>query len=115
MDGDRTAQTATRSGLSSSEAAARLRRDGPNQLPAPSRVPWWRRLFAQLTHFFALLLWFAAVLALVAGMPELGIAIVVVIVVNGLFAFAQQERAEKAADSSGNCSRPRSSCDATVN
>lgn len=69
-----------------------------------------------MTHFFALLLWFAAVLALVAGMPELGIAIVVVIVVNGLFAFAQQERAEKAADSSGgNCSRPRSSCDATVN
>ncbi|NHU44146.1 cation-transporting P-type ATPase [Rhodococcus sp. A14] len=101
MDGDRTAQTATRSGLKSSEAAARLRRDGPNQLPAPSRVPWWRRLFAQLTHFFALLLWFAAVLALVAGMPELGIAIVVVIVVNGLFAFAQQERAEKAADKLG--------------
>ncbi|RIK07969.1 MAG: hypothetical protein DCC47_16230, partial [Acidobacteria bacterium] len=53
-------------GLTGSEAAARLTRDGPNQLPAARRVPWWRRLIAQLTHFFALLLWFASALAFVA-------------------------------------------------
>ncbi|AWH01355.1 cation-translocating P-type ATPase [Rhodococcus ruber] len=88
-------------GLTGSEAAARLRRDGPNQLPAARRVPWWRRLIAQLTHFFALLLWFASALAFVAGMPELGIAVIVVIVVNGIFAFVQQERAEKAAERLG--------------
>ncbi|QRE78955.1 cation-transporting P-type ATPase [Rhodococcus ruber] len=88
-------------GLTGSEAAARLIRDGPNQLPAARRVPWWRRLIAQLTHFFALLLWFASALAFVAGMPELGIAVIVVIVVNGIFAFVQQERAEKAAERLG--------------
>ncbi|ATQ29937.1 haloacid dehalogenase [Rhodococcus ruber] len=88
-------------GLTGSEAAARLTRDGPNQLPAARRVPWWRRLIAQLTHFFALLLWFASALAFVAGMPELGIAVIVVIVVNGIFAFVQQERAEKAAERLG--------------
>ncbi|KOS56609.1 haloacid dehalogenase [Rhodococcus rhodochrous KG-21] len=88
-------------GLTGSEAAARLTRDGPNQLPAARRVPWWRRLVAQLTHFFALLLWFASALAFVAGMPELGIAVIVVIVVNGIFAFVQQERAEKAAERLG--------------
>ncbi|MGW3480995.1 cation-translocating P-type ATPase [Rhodococcus indonesiensis] len=88
-------------GLTGGEAAARLTRDGPNQLPAARRVPWWRRLVAQLTHFFALLLWFASALAFVAGMPELGIAVIVVIVVNGIFAFVQQERAEKAAERLG--------------
>ncbi|MEZ5150810.1 cation-translocating P-type ATPase [Rhodococcus zopfii] len=88
-------------GLTSSDAAARLIRDGPNQLPTAHRVPWWRRLVAQLTHFFALLLWFASALAFVAGMPELGIAVIVVIAVNGIFAFVQQERAEKAAERLG--------------
>ena len=56
------------SGLGSAEAAARLRRDGPNELPVPRGVPWWRRLLGQLFHFFALMLWVAAVLAVVAGL-----------------------------------------------
>ncbi|MDX5311939.1 MAG: cation-transporting P-type ATPase, partial [Rhodococcus sp. (in: high G+C Gram-positive bacteria)] len=98
MQADSGARLLDSDGLTGREAAARLRRDGPNQLPAARRVPWWRRLIAQLTHFFALLLWFASALAFVAGMPELGIAVIVVIVVNGIFAFVQQERAEKAAE-----------------
>ncbi|MEE2032000.1 cation-translocating P-type ATPase [Rhodococcus chondri] len=85
-------------GLTEAEASARLRHDGPNRLPEPRRHPWWRSLLSQLTHFFALLLWLAAVLAFVAGLPELGIAVIVVILINGLFAFVQQERAEKAAE-----------------
>jgi len=83
-------------GLASSEAASRLARDGPNQLPTVARTPAWRLLAAQLVHFFALMLWVAALLAFVAGMPQLALAIVVVIVVNGVFAFAQEERAERA-------------------
>ncbi|USC15199.1 cation-transporting P-type ATPase [Rhodococcus aetherivorans] len=101
MQADSGARLLDSDGLTGREAAARLRRDGPNQLPAARRVPWWRRLIAQLTHFFALLLWFASALAFVAGMPELGIAVIVVIVVNGIFAFVQQERAEKAAERLG--------------
>ena len=84
-------------GLSSAEAALRLRRAGPNRLPEVRAVPGWRRLLAELTHFFALMLWVAAALAFIAGMPQLGVAIVVVIVVNGVFAFIQQERAQHAA------------------
>ena len=41
-----------------------------------------------MVHFFALLFWVAGGLAFVAGMPQLGIAVFVVIVLNGLFAFA---------------------------
>jgi magnesium-transporting ATPase (P-type) len=71
---------------------------GPNILPRARKVPLWRRLLSQLVHFFALMLWVAGGLAIVAGMPQLAFAIFVVIVLNALFAFIQEYRAEKAAD-----------------
>jgi magnesium-transporting ATPase (P-type) len=80
-------------GLSDSEAQARLVRDGPNTIPEAKPHPAWRLLVAELTHFFALMLWVAAGLAFAAALPELGIAIIVVIVVNGVFAFVQERRA----------------------
>ncbi|NYF60062.1 cation-translocating P-type ATPase [Micromonospora purpureochromogenes] len=85
-------------GLAAEEAADRLRRVGPNVLPSSRPPATWRLLARQLTHFFALLLWAAAVLAVIAGMPELGVAIAVVVLVNGVFAFVQEYRADRAAD-----------------
>ncbi len=85
-------------GLTAVAAATRLAVDGPNRLPTPPPVRTWRLLLGQLTHFFALMLWAAGVLAVVAGMPQLGVAIFVVILVNGVFAFVQEQRAEKAAE-----------------
>ena len=84
-------------GLTAGEAAARLARDGANVLPVPRGVPAWRRFVGQLAHFFALMLWVAGALAVGAGLPQLGIAIFAVIVINGAFAFAQENRAERAA------------------
>ncbi|MFY9634077.1 MAG: HAD-IC family P-type ATPase, partial [Cellulosimicrobium cellulans] len=83
--------------MTSDRAAALLRESGPNVLPAAKPVPQWRKLVGELTHFFALMLWCAAVLAFVGGMPQLGAAIIVVVVVNGIFAHIQQERAQHAA------------------
>ena len=85
-------------GLTSEEARLRLARDGPNLLPSPASVPAWRQLVAQMVHFFALMLWVAGGLAFVAGMPDLGVAIFVVVIVNGIFAFVQESRAERAAE-----------------
>ncbi len=85
-------------GLTSIEAAARLRSNGPNRLPTSPPPPAWRLIGRQFVHFFALMLWAAGVLAFVAHMPQLGAAIFVVILVNGLFAFAQEYRAERAAE-----------------
>ena len=85
-------------GLSAADAAAVLRREGPNRMPTVRPTPVWRQFSAQLFHFFALMLWVAGGLAVVAGMPQLGIAIFVVIVVNGTFAFVQEFRAEHAAE-----------------
>jgi calcium-translocating P-type ATPase len=85
-----------RQGLTTVEAAARLAVDGPNILPSARRAPPAVLLLRQMAHFFALLLWGASVLALLAGMPQLAVAIVVVVLLNGAFAFAQEYRADKA-------------------
>ncbi|MCT9868206.1 cation-translocating P-type ATPase [Paenarthrobacter aurescens] len=85
-------------GLSSQAARDLLRQTGPNVLPTARKVPAWRKLLAELTHFFALMLWVAAGLAFVAGMPQLGTAIIIVVIVNGVFAHIQQERAQHAAE-----------------
>ncbi|HEY5154563.1 MAG TPA: HAD-IC family P-type ATPase, partial [Acidimicrobiales bacterium] len=85
-------------GLTAREAAERLVADGPNQLPTPPGTPAWRRLLSEMVHFFALLFWVAGALAFIAGLPQLGVAVFVVVVLNGLFAFVQEERAEHAAE-----------------
>ncbi len=85
-------------GLTSVDAAVRLADDGPNRLPQPRPPSALRRFAGELVHFFALMLWVAGVLALLAGMLALGIAIFVVIVVNALFSFLQENRAGKAAE-----------------
>jgi potassium/sodium efflux P-type ATPase len=83
-------------GLSSEEAAARLKAAGANEIPRRRGPSLPSQFFAQLFHFFAVMLWAAAVLAFIGGLPQLGVAIVVVIVVNGVFSFFQEYRAERA-------------------
>jgi magnesium-transporting ATPase (P-type) len=83
-------------GLTSEDVASLRTRFGPNTIPPERTRPWWSRLASELTHFFALMLWAAAVLAFVAGTPQLGWAIAAVVLINGLFAFFQEARAERA-------------------
>ena len=85
-------------GLTLEEVDRRRNIAGLNLLPRPPSMPLWRRLLSQLVHFFAVMLWIAGGLAILAGMPQLGFAIFVVIVLNGLFAFVQEYRAEKAGE-----------------
>ena len=90
-------------GLSEAEALRRLDEFGPNRVERLARTTTPRLLVRQFSHFFALILWLAAALAFVAelrdpgaGMGTLGVAVVGVIVVNGLFSFWQEYRAERA-------------------
>ncbi len=85
-------------GLTSAEARARLVQVGPNVLAEAPKPSHLRRFGAQLVHLFALLLWLGAVLAFVGGLPQLSAAIVAVILVNAVFAFAQEYRAERASE-----------------
>ncbi len=85
-------------GLTTTEATARRAGEGPNELPVAPRPSAARRFGVQLVHFFAVMLWVAGGLALVAGLPELAVAIFAVVVLNAAFAFAQESRADRAAD-----------------
>ncbi|MEX2651655.1 MAG: cation-transporting P-type ATPase [Acidimicrobiia bacterium] len=91
-------ESSTRTGLTTEEAARRLELHGPNRLPPSPRPGVWRHLVGQFFHFFALMLWAAGILATVAGLPELGLAILAVIIFNGVFAFVQEYRAERAGE-----------------
>jgi len=90
-------------GLDSAEALKRLGEFGPNLIEEVKGAPSWLRFLREFTHFFAVILWIAAALALFAetrepggGMWQLGTAILVVILVNGVFSFLQEYRAERA-------------------
>jgi sodium/potassium-transporting ATPase subunit alpha len=90
-------------GLTDEEAAARLREFGPNQLQSPSRLRWAKTFAKHFINFFSILLDLAAVVCFVAdmiqpgqGMTLLGWALLGVSMLNALFAFAQEMRAERA-------------------
>jgi P-type E1-E2 ATPase len=88
-------------GLSEREAARRLERFGPNELRTRAAPTWPWALARQFTHPLAVLLMLATVLAFVAGIAQLGWAILAVIVLNALFAFAQERQAGKAVEALG--------------
>ena len=92
-------------GLSEGEAARRLLEYGLNEIKEVRGKPLYLRFFAQFTHFLAVLLWIAAALCFLSeylhpgeGLLSLGIAIFGVILINAVFTFVQEYRAEKAVE-----------------
>ena len=88
----------SRSGLPGREAARRLVAYGPNELRRRGGRHVWRELGRQFTHPLALLLWAAAGLSWLAGIVAVAVAILVVIVLNAVFAFVQELQAERAVE-----------------
>ncbi|MBX6388427.1 MAG: cation-transporting P-type ATPase [Frankia sp.] len=89
---------ASRDGLSQREAARRLISAGPNELSRRRGRTWPREIARQLVHPLALLLWVAAILAAVSDSVVLAIAIVIVVLLNAVVAFVQEQHAEKAVE-----------------
>ena len=92
-------------GLDASEAARRLAEYGANHLEEVERQHLLLRFAQEFTHFFAIILWIGALLAFVAehfdpgqGMARLGVAIVGVVIINGIFSFWQEYKAERAVE-----------------
>ena len=80
-------------GLSEGDAAGRLKEFGRNELATHGKRNSLAMFAGNFVHLLALLLWIAAFLAFVGGLPELGWAILAVILINGIFSFAQEYRA----------------------
>jgi magnesium-transporting ATPase (P-type) len=89
-------------GLSTTEAQRRLHTYGLNRIEKARGESRLASFLKQFGHFFAMILRVAAGLAFFAewsepgqGMAKVGVAIVVVVVVSGVFSFWQEYRAEQ--------------------
>jgi len=92
----------SRTGLTCTEAQRRLSQFGPNVLARPAQGSLVRDIARQFTHFLAVLLWIAAGLSFLGSYfnPKenttmIGWSIIGVIVLNAIFTFVQEYRAER--------------------
>ena len=85
-------------GLSSTEAQRRALQYGRNELERRATVNWPKEISKQLTQPLALLLWLAAALEFVIGSYTIGIAIVLVILINAVMALAEERQAQRSVD-----------------
>jgi Ca2+-transporting ATPase len=94
-------------GLAAARAASRLAAFGPNELRAAKRPPVIRKVLAQLTNLFALVLLGASVITFASyliqsprdtGSLELAVAILAVVLLNGAIGFFQEYSAEKTSE-----------------
>lgn len=93
-------------GLSDEQASELLKRVGPNQLAEQSPVPAWKKFAAQ---FRELVIWILIVAAIISGL--LGkwvdsLAILAIVLLNGVLGFFQEARAEQALSALRSLSAP---------
>lgn len=85
-------------GLSNQEIDKRISMFGKNKLKEVKGKPLILVFLANFTSMMALLLWASGIIAIIAEMPQLGIAVWCVNIINGLFSFWQEFQAGKATD-----------------
>jgi magnesium-transporting ATPase (P-type) len=83
-------------GLNTEEVMLRREKYGKNVLTKAKTFSPIRQFLKQFVSVMAILLWVAGALSFVADMPELAIASWVVVIVNGVFSFLQEYKADKA-------------------
>jgi len=83
------------SGLSDTEAAARLQKLGPNELQKIGSRSWLRVLLSQFFDFLILILFLAALVSLAIGQTGDALTILAVVGLNGCLGFVQEWRAER--------------------
>jgi magnesium-transporting ATPase (P-type) len=91
----------TESGLTQAEAQKREEYYGKNSIHKKKSQPLILRFLANFTHLMAILLWIGGIVGFIAQLPQLGVAIWLVNIINGLFSFWQEYQAEKAVEALG--------------
>lgn len=85
-------------GLTNDDISTRLKEYGPNLLKQKKGTPLIRKFINNFTNLLALLMWAGSALAFAIGLITIGWAIILVIIINALFSFWQEYKAEKAID-----------------
>lgn len=87
-------------GLTTEESIERIKKTGKNVLKKRKETPQILKFLKNMVSLFAILLWIAGILCFIPGvdMPQLGWAIFTVIIVNAIFSFWQEYKAEKAVE-----------------
>ncbi|MCL2525493.1 MAG: cation-translocating P-type ATPase [Coriobacteriia bacterium] len=83
-------------GLSSDEARRRLEKYGPNQLNEAPATPLWKVFVLQFKDFLIYILLAAVLIAALQGQIIEAIAILIILIVNGILGFVQEYRSGKA-------------------
>src|SRR5512146_2386138 len=83
-------------GLTSEEAAGRLRRHGHNELQDQKRGGFWSMLWEQLNNFVVILLIVASAVSALLGEYVEAAAIMAIVVLNAVLGLVQERRAEEA-------------------
>ncbi len=85
-------------GLTQEQAEENQKKQGKNLIDEKKKKSALFIFLGNFTHLMAILLWIGGAVAFFADMPQLGIAIWLVNVINGIFSFFQENRAGKATD-----------------
>jgi P-type Ca2+ transporter type 2C len=83
-------------GLASAEAQARLAAVGPNELRPAERTPAWKRFLSQFNDFMIWVLGVAVLVSAFEGEIVDAIAILAILLINGVLGYLQESRAEQA-------------------
>ena len=99
-------KTDAKKGLSSKEHALRLEADGPNRISPPKTIPEWLKLLKTMTGFFSLLLLGGGILCFIGYALKkevenlyLGIVLVAVVILTGVFTYYQEKKSDDLMDS----------------
>ncbi len=93
-------------GLTAEQSTGALDRFGENQLAEASATPTWKKLVAQFRELVIWILISAAVISGVLGEWADALAILAIVLLNGVLGFIQEERAERALAALQNLSAP---------
>ena len=89
----------TSTGLSQQEASTRLAKYGENTITREKQTSQLLIFLKNFTSVMAILLWVSGFVAILSGTLELGIAIWLVNIINGVFSYWQEHEAQKATNS----------------
>jgi Ca2+-transporting ATPase len=94
------------SGLDPGEIARRLEEFGPNKLEEKPKTPPWKIFLGQFQDFMIYVLIVAVIISAIEGQVPEAIAILAILLLNGVLGFVQEYRAEQSLDALKELSAP---------